>query len=144
MFAMIRRGTGARSFQWPRVLAEGAAMNGLARVCWITAPLYAVLGMVFGIYMSASGDHTFSPAHGHLNLLGWVTIALYGAFYTLVPEAAASRLAKLQVLLAQIGVIVIVPGIVFAISGTGEGLAKAGSVLILLAALLFLADPVPT
>ncbi|MBY8916241.1 hypothetical protein KUG85_12925 [Nitratireductor sp. L1-7-SE] len=113
-------------------------MNGLARVCWITAPLYAVLGMSFGIYMAASGDHTLAPAHGHLNLLGWVTIGLYGAFYTLVPQAAEGRLARLQVLLAQLGVIVTAPGIAFAILGMGEGLAKAGAVLILLGALLFL------
>lgn len=112
-------------------------MNGLARVCWITAPIYAVLGMFFGIFMAASGDHTLAPVHGHLNLLGWVTIALYGAFYTLKPQASASRLAKLQVLLAEMGVIVVVPGIAIAIMGGGEGLAQAGSMIILAGMLLF-------
>lgn len=112
-------------------------MNGLARVCWITAPIFAVLGMTFGLFMAASGDHTLAPAHGHLNLLGWVTIALYGTFYTLVPLAAESRLAKLQVLLAVAGVVVIVPGIAMAILGKGEGLAKVGSLIILGGMLLF-------
>lgn len=112
-------------------------MNGLARICWVTAPIYAVLGMTFGLVMAASGDHTLAPAHGHLNLLGWVTIALYGAFYTLVPHAAESRLARLQVLLAEIGVVTAVPGIAMAIMGMGEGLAKVGSLIILAAMLLF-------
>lgn len=112
-------------------------MNGLARLCWITAPIYALLGMAFGIYMSASGDHTLSPAHGHLNLLGWVSIAIYATFYTVVPRAAASRLAKIQVLLAQVGVIMLIPGIILAIQGAGEGLAKTGSVILLLSIALF-------
>lgn len=112
-------------------------MNGLARLCWISAPIYALLGMAFGIYMSASGDHTLSPAHGHLNLLGWVSIAIYATFYTVVPRAAASRLAKIQVLLAQVGVIMLIPGIILAIQGAGEGLAKTGSVILLLSITLF-------
>ena len=112
-------------------------MNGLARICWITAPIYALIGMTFGIWMSASGDHTLAPAHAHLNLLGWVTIAVYGAFYTLAPRAAESRLAQIQVLLAQAGVILLVPGIVMAIRYASEGLAQAGSLLVLLSMLLF-------
>lgn len=112
-------------------------MNILARICWVTAPVYALVGMAFGIWMSASGDHTLSPAHGHLNLLGWVSIALYGTFYTLVPQAAESRLARIQVLLAQVGVILIVPGIVMAIRGAGEGLAKVSSLIVLVSMLLF-------
>ncbi|EKF18750.1 hypothetical protein NA2_11220 [Nitratireductor pacificus pht-3B] len=109
----------------------------MARICWVTAPIYAALGMILGLVMAASGDHTLAPAHGHLNLLGWVTIALYGAFYTLVPLAAESRLARLQVLLAEIGVVTAVPGIAMAIMGMGEGLAKVGSLIILAAMLLF-------
>lgn len=112
-------------------------MNGLARICWITAPIYALIGMSFGIWMSASGDHSLSPAHAHLNLLGWVTIAVYGAFYTLVPRAAEGVLAKMQVLLAEVGVVILVPGIVMAIQGLGEGFAKAGSVIVLLSMVLF-------
>ena len=116
----------------------GKDMKTLARICWVTAALYAVLGMSFGIYMAASGDHTLSPAHGHLNLVGWASIALYGTFYTLVPTAAESRLAGVQVILAEVGVIIMVPGIAMAIMNAGEGLAKAGATLVLLSALLFL------
>lgn len=113
-------------------------MNSLARICWITAPVYALLGMSFGIHMAISGNYTLAPAHAHLNLLGWVSIAVYGAFYTLVPRAAGSILARLQVLLAEIGVIVMVPGIAMAILGGRETLAATGSIVVLLSMLLFL------
>lgn len=112
-------------------------MNSLARICWITAPLYALAGMSYGIHMATSGDFTLAPAHAHLNLLGWVSIALYGTFYTLIPSAATSMLAKAQVALAEIGVIVLTPGIAFAILGRGEALAATGSIIVIVSMLLF-------
>ena len=56
--------------------------------------LYLIAGVSLGIFMAASHDHTMHPVHAHLNLLGWVTMALFGVFYRAYPEAAASRLAK--------------------------------------------------
>lgn len=113
-------------------------MNTLARICWISAPIYALLGMAYGIHMATTSDFALAPAHAHLNLLGWVTIALYGVFYTLVPAAAASMLARVQVALAEIGVIIIVPGIALAVTGQGEALAAIGSILTILSMLAFL------
>lgn len=113
-------------------------MNSLARICWITAPIYALAGMSFGIRLAISQDFTLAPAHAHLNLLGWVSIALYGAFYTLVPNAAASMLARLQVLAAEVGVILMVPGIVLAITRQSEALVAIGSIVVLASMLLFL------
>src|SRR5882757_3490711 len=52
------------------------------------APIYVLIGMGFGIYMGASQNFTLAPAHAHLNLLGWVTMALYGTFYALCREAS--------------------------------------------------------
>jgi hypothetical protein len=46
--------------------------------------------------MAASHDHSMHPVHAHLNLLGWVTMALFGGFYRIWPEAAESRLAKVH------------------------------------------------
>ncbi len=88
--------------------------------------------------MSASQDHTLSPAHGHLNLLGFAAMSLFGSYYALSPQAAAAGLAKLHLGLATLSVIVLVPGIVMAITERGEGLAKSGSVLAVLSMLLFL------
>lgn len=112
-------------------------LNGVARSCWISAPLYALVGMGFGIWMSATGNHLYAPAHAHLNLLGWVSIAIFGAYYALVPEAANSMLAKVQLGAMHLGTILMFPGVIMAIAGTGEALAKAGSLLAVVSMLLF-------
>lgn len=60
------------------------------------AVLYLVAGVGLGLYMAASNNHTMLPVHTHLNLLGWVTLALFGLFYRLVPAATETKLAKLH------------------------------------------------
>ena len=60
------------------------------------AVLYGAAGIALGLYMAGSGDHALHPVHAHLNLLGWVTLALFGLFYRAFPEAAATGLAKAQ------------------------------------------------
>lgn len=101
------------------------------------AAIFALIGMVWGIQMSATHDHSLSPAHGHLNLLGFVAMAIFGTYYALAPSAAASRLAWVHFGLSVLSVLVLVPGIVLAISGKGEMLAKLGSVLAVLAMVIF-------
>ena len=112
-------------------------MNTLARICWISSPVYLLVGMAFGIWMSATQDHTLAPAHAHLNLIGGVMFALFGAFYMLVPSAAATRLARVQVALTHLTVWFMFPGIILAIQQRGETLAKIGSILGVLTILLF-------
>ena len=87
--------------------------------------------------MSAIQDHSLAPAHGHLNLIGFVAMSVFGAYYALSPSAAASRMARLHYALATAAVLVITPGIVLALTGEGEILAKIGSVLALASMALF-------
>lgn len=112
-------------------------MNTLARICWISSPVYLLVGMAFGIWMSATQDHTLAPAHAHLNLIGGVLLALFGTFYVLVPSAAENVLAKIQVAVTHLAVWCMFPGIIMAIQQKGETLAKLGSVLGIVAILLF-------
>ncbi|MFD0667477.1 hypothetical protein ACT80S_07140 [Ramlibacter sp. MAHUQ-53] len=58
--------------------------------------LYLLVGVGLGLHMAASHDHSMHPVHAHLNLLGWVTMALFGLYYRLVPEAGRSVLAKVH------------------------------------------------
>jgi predicted membrane channel-forming protein YqfA (hemolysin III family) len=113
-------------------------MTRIPTLFFASAGLAALIGMAWGIQMSASGDHALSPAHGHLNLIGFVTMAVFGTYYALTPRAAATRLALLHYGLTLAAVVVLVPGIVMALSAQGEGLAKAGSVLTLASMALFL------
>lgn len=60
------------------------------------AVLYLIAGIGLGLFMAASHDHSMKPVHAHLNLLGWVTLTLFGLFYRVVPAAAATTLAKVH------------------------------------------------
>ena len=113
-------------------------MRGVALWFFVSAVLYVIVGMGFGIWMAASQDHSLAGAHAHLNLLGWVSMAIFGVYYHLVPAAAASRLAPLHFIVATLGLIVFVPGIALAIMGRGEALASIGALLSLASMLIFL------
>ncbi len=113
-------------------------MRGLSFAFLLCGTVAVLIGMAWGIQMAATGDHGLSPAHAHLNLLGWVTFAIYGFYYHLVPTASASRLAWVHFGLALLGLVLIVPGIAMAVSGSGETLAKVGALVTLLSALVFL------
>jgi len=93
--------------------------------------VYGLIGMGLGIAMAASGDHTLSPAHAHLNLMGWVSAVLYGLVLRAWPGMAAGRIAIIHALLAHLGVALLVPGVVLVhlqVPG-GTALAAAGAVL---------------
>jgi hypothetical protein len=67
------------------------------------AVLFALAGIVMGIAMAASGDHSLMPAHAHVNLLGWVSLFLFGIYYRLRPEIDARRAAMVQVGVWSVG-----------------------------------------
>lgn len=69
-------------------------MNNMSNWFLRLAVLYLVVGVALGLFMAASHDHSMHPVHAHLNLLGWVSLALFGLFYRAVPAAANSKLAK--------------------------------------------------
>lgn len=112
-------------------------MRGTSKAFFGLAIVSAIIGMAWGIQMSASGDHLLSPAHAHLNLIGYVGFAIFGIYYHLIPQAGETLLAKIHLGIAVIGVVLMVPGIVMAIRETGEMLAKLGSVAAIASMLLF-------
>jgi len=100
--------------------------------------------MAWGIEMSVRGDHTLAPAHAHLNLVGWATMALFGLYYHVVPKAAASLLARIHYIVTLAGVAAMVPGIVMAIQESGETFAKVGSILTITSMLIFVYTVITT
>lgn len=114
-------------------------MNRIASFHLRAATIYALIGMCWGIHMAISEDHTLFPAHAHLNLLGWVSVFLYGLFFLQIPKAAEGVLAKIHLCLAHLGLVVMIPGVALAINEApmGEPLAAGGSILTVLAMLLF-------
>jgi hypothetical protein len=113
-------------------------MRDIAFVFFLAAVLCVTGGMIWGLQMAASGDHAMVGAHAHLNLVGWVTMALFGVYYRLTPQAARGWLPRIHAALAIGGVAVMVPGIAVATSGGSPGLAIAGSFLTFASMLVFL------
>jgi hypothetical protein len=112
-------------------------MKNTPKMFFSAAALFALCGMVWGIQMSATHDHSLSPAHGHLNLIGFVMMSVFGTYYALTPHAGRSRTAGFHFMLNTATVLVLTPGIALAISGQTEVFAQIGSVFAVLSMALF-------
>jgi hypothetical protein len=73
--------------------------------------VYLLMGMALGMHMGETEDFSMMPVHAHLNLLGWVTMAIYGTFYALTHASLKPRLAWTNFALAAIGVAVMIPAL---------------------------------
>jgi cbb3-type cytochrome oxidase subunit 1 len=71
------------------------------------AVLCVIAGMAMGIGMAVSQNHSIMPAHAHLNLLGWVSLFLFGIYYERRPSLDSSRLALVQVSIWSLGTVVL-------------------------------------
>ena len=82
-------------------------MPRLSLAFFTAAVVYGLAGMVWGATMAASENFTLAPAHAHLNLLGWVTLALMGGFYALAGARAPIRLGWANFGLSNVGLIIL-------------------------------------
>ena len=81
------------------------------------AVIYALVAMLLGITMGMREDFTQAPTHAHLNLVGWVSMALYALVYRQCPAAAQSRLAMLHFWVANIGAVLLTVGVYTQMAG---------------------------
>lgn len=104
-----------------------------------TAILFLIVGISIGIHMSISQNHNVIGAHAHINLLGWVTSALFGGYYALNPAKAAGRLPMLQYLVYTVGVAVMGVSLYLLLAGnTGmEPVVAVASIITFIGVLLF-------
>jgi hypothetical protein len=118
----------------PRV---SAAFFALGVVC-------VLIGMVFGMWMGATHDFSAAAAHAHLNLLGWVTMGLFGTFYALTRETLSPKLAWTNFALSALGVAVMVPSLALLLLNGNDPAYEpgitAGSVLSFLGMAVFAAS----
>lgn len=83
----------------------------LSRGFLLTGAAYLVVGIIFGGYMGATGDHTLMPIHAHINLLGFTLMTLFGLGYRLIPGLDEGLQPKLQFWLHQIGSLLLLLGL---------------------------------
>jgi hypothetical protein len=95
--------------------------------------------MIWGIVMGISEDHSTMPAHAHLNLLGWVSLFLFGIYYHLHPAIDLSGPAVVQVWIWIAGTIILTIGVALVHSGhaIGDPIAAISSLIVFADILLF-------
>lgn len=74
-------------------------------------------GMLLGVWMGSTEDFTLAPVHAHANLLGWVSMVLYGIIYRVVPEAAAGRLPVIHFCLNVASFVILIPALTLLLLG---------------------------
>jgi hypothetical protein len=84
-------------------------MPRVSAAFFVTGGLFVLTGMIGGMWMGANEDFRLMPVHAHLNLVGWVTMALFGGFYALTSKTYSKRLAWTNYALSTLGVLVMIP-----------------------------------
>lgn len=104
------------------------------------AVVYFVIAVLLGLAMGITQDFRFTSVHAHLNLLGWVSMALFGAIYHFYPKAGETKLANTHFWLHNLG-LPIMQGTLFVIMLTENHSltvgAIIGSLLLIVGAILF-------
>ena len=100
------------------------------------AQLWAVVGMLLGLYMGIAEDHTLLTVHVAMMLSGFVTLALYGMLYRLWPAMKKSPLALAQFWISAIGTAGLIVGSYFLVTSGSVPLAAIGSVAMIIGAAL--------
>ena len=93
--------------------------------------LFALGGMGLGVWMGATENFTLRSVHAHINLLGWVSMLIYGLIYRVVPRAAEGRLPVVHFWLSLLSLIAMIPPLALFLLGNAAmamplGLASIG------------------
>lgn len=102
-----------------------------------TGVVLGIIGMILGIGMGIREDFTLVPVHSHLNLVGWVSLVLFGLCYR-AGIAKADRWARAHFWVAAAAAILFPVGIYIAVTRQQPGFAIFGSLLAFLSMILFL------
>lgn len=78
---------------------------------WIKiSVLYFLIGVGFGLYMHSTIQLQWGATHAHINVIGWLTTVAIGLIYTVFPQAGNSALGKVQFWLYNIGLPILLIG----------------------------------
>jgi len=112
-------------------------MGGIERSFVVSGIVLGIIGMLLGIHMGISQQFDLAPVHAHINLVGWVSLLLFGlAYHTGI--AKVDRWATVHFWIAVLAAVVFPIGIAIAILQQNPALAIFGSLLAVLSMILFL------
>ncbi|MGV3548378.1 hypothetical protein [Rhizobium sp.] len=114
-------------------------MPRISRFYFGIAIVFLMIGIGLGLKMAITQDHAMAPVHAHINLLGWVTSALFGGYYALNPGKAHGWLPRAQCFIYTLGLIVMLPGLYWLYDGNPaiEPVVAIGSMAVALGVALF-------
>lgn len=114
-------------------------MPRISRFYFGMAILFLMTGIALGLKMAITQDHSAAPVHAHINLLGWVTSALFGGYYALNPQKAHGWLSRTQCGIYTLGLLVMLPALYYLYDGHPEiePLVAGGSMAVALGVVLF-------
>jgi drug/metabolite transporter (DMT)-like permease len=114
-------------------------MPRIAQLYFRTAIIFLIVGISMGLTMAISQDHSTIGAHAHANLLGWVTMAIFGGYHALNPAKAERRIAMIQYFVYTTGVAVLVPALYLMLTGNPsmEPVVAVASLIAFAGVLLF-------
>lgn len=109
------------------------------RIWYRLALIYFIVAVTIGVAMGVSENHAMFPVHAHLNLLGWVSLALSGLIYDRFPAAVDTSLYRIHFWLYNLAVPVLMVAVALILSGNAAMGPVAGiaSIAVLVAIVIF-------
>lgn len=120
-------------------------MDWFVRAFIKSALVYLGLGILLGLWMGfVPNAILYRPAHAHLNLLGFVSMVIFGVAYHVIPRFTGNplhsrRAAEVHWWASNLGLVTLVLGFIFLPWRAEARLAvEAGAVLSAIGAFLFI------
>jgi uncharacterized protein involved in response to NO len=120
-------------------------MNSIAKGFFVSAIIYALLGMLIGLEMAISNNHGQMPTHAHTMVIGWLSFSLFGFYYFQFGKAMSRALSLLHFWLAECALIGLIIGLLLVYSGKTqyEPIAAVSSIAYALSFLVFAVAAIP-
>lgn len=121
-------------------VGQDAPRLGAMSLRWVRMALvYFLVAVAMGVAMAATHDHRLKGVHVHINMLGWVSMALFAWLYQQFPRAAASRWAAVHFWLYSLAMPVSMAGLAGVLLGDARfmPLVAGGSVLVMVSVVIF-------
>ncbi len=58
--------------------------------------VFLIIGLILGMYMGGSGDHSMAASHAHINLVGFVLSVVFALTYKAFPAMSEGRLGSIH------------------------------------------------
>ncbi|MGZ9586357.1 cytochrome-c oxidase [Paenibacillus marinisediminis] len=106
------------------------------------AVFYFLIGVLAGLVMGSMKAFEYTSMHAHINLIGWVSLALSGLIYVKFPKAGESSLGAVHFWLHNVGLPVFAVGLALEVNDVAVAVPMliGGGLLIVLAALTLLVN----